>query len=105
MIQADVLLQELRRCGFGLFSGTPCSGLAPLINVVIDAPDVEYVAAANEGDAVAVACGAELGGRPAAVLFQNSGLGNAVNPLTSLTAPLRIPVLVITSWRGRPGGK
>ena len=97
MITPEVLLQELRHCGFGLFTGTPCSYLAPLINACLNATDVAYVAAANEGDALAIACGAELGGVPGVVLFQNSGLGNAVNPLTSLAIPLRIPVLIITS--------
>ena len=104
MIRAEVFVRQLRQAGFGLFSGTPCSYLTPLINQVIDAPDVRYVGAANEGDAVAIACGAELAGTSGVVLFQNSGLGNAVNPLTSLTATLRIPVLVLTTWRGQPGG-
>jgi phosphonopyruvate decarboxylase len=103
MIRADTFVQALRRAGFALFSGTPCSCLAPLINRVIDSPEVRYVGAANEGQAVAIACGAELGGKPGVVLFQNSGLGNAVNPLTSLALTLRIPVLVIASWRGHPG--
>src|SRR5207245_10204493 len=87
-----------------LLSGTPCSYLTPLINRVIGSPETEYVGAANEGDAVAIACGGELGGKPGVVLFQNSGLGNAVNPLTSLTHTFRIPVLVITTWRAEPGG-
>src|SRR5437763_15212390 len=104
MIRADVFVRELRQADFGLFSGTPCSYLTPLINRVIDSPDAEYVGAANEGDAVAVAAGAELGGKPGVVLFQNSGLGNAVNPLTSLTYTFRIPVLVIVTWRNQPGG-
>jgi len=103
MIRADTFVQALRQAGFRLFSGTPCSYLTPLINRVIDSPEAEYVGAANEGDAVAIAAGAELGGRPGVVLFQNSGLGNAVNPLTSLTATFRIPVLVIATWRGQPG--
>jgi phosphonopyruvate decarboxylase len=37
-------------------------------------------------------------------MFQNSGLGNAVNPLTSLTWTFRIPILLIVTWRGEPGG-
>src|SRR3954468_8647651 len=104
MIQAEMFVRELRQAGFGLFSGTPCSYLTPLINRVIDSPETEYIGAANEGDAVAIAAGAELGGKPGVVLFQNSGLGNAVSPLTSLTATFRLPVLVITTWRGQPGG-
>jgi phosphonopyruvate decarboxylase len=38
-------------------------------------------------------------------MFQNSGLGNAVSPLTSLTTTFRIPVLLIVTWRGQPGGR
>jgi phosphonopyruvate decarboxylase len=105
MIRAEAFIEALQDAGFALFSGTPCSYLTPLINTVIDSPDVQYIGAANEGDAVAIACGADLGGKPGVVMFQNSGLGNAVNPLTSLAATFRIPLLVITTWRGEPGGR
>ncbi|MFN2382936.1 MAG: phosphonopyruvate decarboxylase [Gemmatimonadota bacterium] len=104
MIPAAAALTALREAGYGLVSGVPCSYLTPLINAVIDAPDLRYVGAANEGDAVAIASGAELGGVRGVVLCQNSGLGNAVSPLTSLNAIFRIPVLLITTWRGQPGG-
>jgi phosphonopyruvate decarboxylase len=104
MISAQQFAEAAKACGFGLWSGVPCSYLKPLINYVIDAPDLHYVAAANEGDAVAIASGAELGGTRAIAMFQNSGLGNAVNPLTSLNAVFRIPILIITTLRGEPGG-
>jgi phosphonopyruvate decarboxylase len=104
MIRTETFVQELQRAGFGLFSGTPCSYLTPLINQVINSVEGAYIGAANEGDAVAIAAGAELGGRPGVVLFQNSGLGNAVNPLTSLTFTFRIPILLLVTWRGQPGG-
>ncbi len=104
MIQADTFIGHLLDAGFGLLSGVPCSYLTPLINMAIDDPRIRYVGAANEGDAVAIACGAELGGVHSAVMFQNSGFGNAVNPLTSLTSTLKIPVLVIATWRGQPDG-
>jgi phosphonopyruvate decarboxylase len=105
MIRANEVVQHFRRAGFELFTGVPCSYLTPLIDTVIDSSDVRYVGAANEGEAVAIAAGAKLGGKDAVVMFQNSGLGNAVNPLTSLTFPFRLPVLVITTWRGEPGGE
>ncbi len=104
MISADAMLDNLKRGGLEVFAGVPCSYLKPLINAANDRRDVRYLIAANEGDAVALACGAELGGKPGAVLMQNSGLGNAVSPLTSLAAIFRMPVLLIVSWRGRPGG-
>src|SRR5262245_59942613 len=105
MIQATSFVSQAREMGFGLFTGVPCSYLKPLINYVIGAPALDYVGVTNEGDAVAVAAGAELAGRQAVVMFQNSGFGNAVNPLTSLTATFRIPALVIATWRGQPGGE
>jgi phosphonopyruvate decarboxylase len=61
------------------------------------------VGATSEGEAVAVAAGAWLAGKKTVVMCQNSGLGNAVNPLTSLNFPFRIPTLLVVTWRGQPG--
>jgi phosphonopyruvate decarboxylase len=104
MIEAEAFVGAARARGFALWAGVPCSYLTPFINYVIGADGLRYVAAANEGDAAAIAAGAELAGARAIVMFQNSGLGNAVNPLTSLCHTFRIPVLVITTLRGEPGG-
>ena len=81
----------------------PCSFLTPIINRVISDRAIDYVAAASEGEAVAIAAGAWLAGHRTVVMCQNSGLGNAVNPLTSLNYPFRIPTLMIVTWRGGPG--
>lgn len=105
MIRAETFIEAAGARGFGLYAGVPCSYLTPFINHVIGAKDLRYVGAANEGDAVAIAAGATLGGLPSVAMFQNSGLGNAVNPLTSLTHTFRIPILLIVTWRGEPGGK
>lgn len=96
MIDAPLFAQALREHGFALATGVPCSYLQPLVN------SLPYLPAANEGEAVAIAAGSELGGTPAVALFQNSGLGNAVNPLTSLSHVFRLPSLLIVSWRGGP---
>jgi phosphonopyruvate decarboxylase len=87
--------------GFDFYSGVPCSFLKDLINYSIN--ECDYVMAANEGDAAAICAGAWLGGRKPALLMQNSGLGNAVSPLTSLNAVFHIPVLGFVSLRGEPG--
>ena len=84
MIEAKSFVETAKLAGFSLYTGVPCSYVKPFINYVIDAPDLTYIGAANEGDAVAIATGAELGGKRAIVMMQNSGLGNAVSPLTSL---------------------
>ena len=105
MIAADAFLEPAQERGFSFYAGVPCSFLTPLINRVISAPALNYVGAASEGEAVAVAAGAWLAGRRTVVMCQNSGLGNTVNPLTSLNHPFRIPTLLIVTWRGQPGLK
>ncbi|MDH3977567.1 MAG: phosphonopyruvate decarboxylase [Gammaproteobacteria bacterium] len=104
MIEAGAFIQRAREHGFSLYTGVPCSYLKPFINYVIDDENLRYVGAANEGDAIAVAAGAELAGQRSVVMFQNSGFGNTVNPLTSLTHTFKIPVLIIVTLRGEPGG-
>ena len=105
MIAAADFLEPARALGFDFYSGVPCSFLTPLINRVISDPKLHYVGAASEGEAVAIAAGAWLAGRKTVVMCQNSGLGNTVNPLTSLNWPFRIPSLLIVTWRGQPGLK
>lgn len=105
MIDADDFLVPAKAAGFDFYTGVPCSFLDPFINRTISHPDLDYVAAASEGEAVAIASGAWLAGRGTVVMFQNSGLGNAVNPLTSLNDPFRIPTMLITTWRAGPGLK
>lgn len=103
MINAESFVEAARECGFRRYTGVPCSYLTPFINYVINNDRLNYVSSANEGDALATAAGAAVGGERSVVMMQNSGLGNAVNPLTSLTYIFRIPVLVVVSHRGAPG--
>ena len=103
MISAGAFFEPARARGFDFYTGVPCSFLTPLLNRAIAAPGVRYVGAASEGEAVAIAAGAWLTGRRTVVMCQNSGLGNCVNPLTSLSRPFRIPTLLVTTWRGEPG--
>ncbi|MEX2450525.1 MAG: phosphonopyruvate decarboxylase [Rhodospirillales bacterium] len=105
MIVADTFLKPARESGFDFFAGVPCSFLTSIINRVISGPEFDYVGAASEGEAVAIASGAWLAGHKTVVMCQNSGLGNAVNPLTSLNFPFRIPTMMIVTWRGGPGLK
>ncbi|MFB7172619.1 phosphonopyruvate decarboxylase [Streptomyces sp. NPDC056254] len=102
-LQARTLVELLRQQGHGPFTGVPCSFLGPVISCLEAEHPQEYVIAANEGEAVALAAGAVLAGRRPVVILQNSGLGNTVNPLTSLCHTLRLPVLLLVTWRGRPG--
>jgi phosphonopyruvate decarboxylase len=103
MIQAASFIDHLRSLGYSQYAGVPCSYLKSFINYVIDDTSLSYIGAASEGEAVGITMGAYLGGRKTVTMCQNSGLGNMVNPLTSLNYPFRIPTLLITTWRGEPG--
>ncbi|MGA7779572.1 MAG: phosphonopyruvate decarboxylase [Paraburkholderia sp.] len=106
MIEASQFVEAARERGFDWYAGVPCSYLTPFINYVLQDPSLHYVSAANEGDAVALIAGVTLGaqnGRRGITMMQNSGLGNAVSPLTSLTWTFRLPQLLIVTWRGQPG--
>lgn len=104
-LDAGTLVGALVEQGVGLTAGVPCSLLAPLINASIADPALQYVGATSEGEAAGWAMGAWLGGSQGAVLCQNSGVGNLVNPIATLSTPCRIPFLVVTSLRGRPGDR
>ncbi|HEY5774800.1 MAG TPA: thiamine pyrophosphate-binding protein, partial [Xanthomonadales bacterium] len=103
MIQAKEFVGPAKRLGFDFWAGVPCSFLTPFINYTIGDTDLTYISSANEGDAVAAATGAALGGHRSVAMMQNSGLGNAVSPLTSLNHVFRIPILLIITLRGEPG--
>ena len=103
MIEARQFVEAARERGFDWWAGVPCSFLTPFINYVLQDPSLRYVSMANEGDAVALIAGAALGGRRGVSMMQNSGLGNAVSPLTSLTWTFRLPQLLIVTWRAQPG--
>lgn len=108
---ASVLLERCRKEGIDFYAGVPDSLLKGLCNELYDRFGTggdTHVVAHNEGGAVALCAGHYLAtGRPGLCYMQNSGIGNAVNPLTSLTDPevYAIPVLLVIGWRGEPGVK
>ncbi|GAA0909557.1 phosphonopyruvate decarboxylase [Streptomyces thermoalcalitolerans] len=101
MISAQDFCALLADRGFSLASGVPCSHFGGPIAHLSTQPG-RYVPAPNEGSALAVAAGAALGGRRSYVMLQNSGLGNLINPLTSLVMTYQLPILTFTSLRGWP---
>jgi phosphonopyruvate decarboxylase len=106
MIQPFHFLQQLTQAGISFFTGVPDSLLKGLITAIERSEKETHFIAANEGAALGLAAGYHLatGGLPV-VYLQNSGLGNLINPLTSLTdkAMYGIPALLIVGWRGEPG--
>jgi phosphonopyruvate decarboxylase len=87
----DTLTEE----GYNFFTGVPDSALKTFQNKIISS-EFDNIIATHESQALAIAFGAELAGKKTCVYLQNSGLGNIVNPLTSLCIPFGVnPLLVI----------
>jgi len=107
MIRPEFFIEKLRENGVDCFAGVPDSLLKNICAYITDHCDVQHnIIAANEGAAVGIAAGHYLAtGKPACVYMQNSGEGNIINPLASLTDEevYNIPVLLLIGWRGRPG--
>jgi phosphonopyruvate decarboxylase len=109
MIKASDFYLALQRLGLNFFAGVPDSLLKDFCAYLSDncAPQ-DHVICANEGNAIAMAAGVYLAtGKPGLVYMQNSGLGNASNPLLSLADKevYAIPMLLMIGWRGEPGRK
>src|SRR5271169_3561436 len=109
MLSVDDFVACLKNEGIYFFAGVPDSLLKDLCTYFHEkVPRNEHVITANEGNAIALAAGRYVAtGRPSLVYMQNSGLGNAVNPLTSLAdgEVYSIPMLLLIGWRGEPGTK
>ena len=107
MIRPSFFYDTLKDSGIDCYAGVPDSLLKNLCAYITDHADAAHnIIAANEGAAVGLAAGHYLAtGQPACVYMQNSGEGNIINPLASLTDKevYNIPVLLLIGWRGRPG--
>lgn len=107
-MKIEALLKQMENLGISFYTGVPDSQLKALCDTLMHKYGVgeQHVIAANEGAAVGLAAGHYLAtGHPAAVYMQNSGIGNAVNPICSLLNDkvYAIPALFIVGWRGEPG--
>ena len=106
-IDPKEFVEALRAQGLDFFAGVPDSLLKNLCACIFaNTPPERNIIAANEGNAIGMACGYHVAtGRAGVVYMQNSGEGNAVNPLLSIADPdvYGIPMLLIIGWRGEPG--
>ena len=107
MIRPKFFYDTLASYGIDFYAGVPDSLLKNLCAYITDHGDAEHnIIAANEGGAMGLAAGHYLATSQIPVVYmQNSGEGNIINPLASLTDPdvYNIPVLLVIGWRGKPG--
>lgn len=107
MITPEFFIEKLHAKGIDFYAGVPDSLLKNVCAYITDHFDAAHnIIAANEGAAVGLAAGHYLAtGNAGCVYMQNSGEGNAINPLASLTDKevYNIPLLLLIGWRGKPG--
>lgn len=109
MISPKRFFEILKSNGINFFTGVPDSLLKDFCAYVTDnVSKKDHIINSNEGAAIALASGHYIAtGKPGLVYMQNSGLGNAINPLLSLadSEVYSIPILLVIGWRGEPGKK
>ena len=107
MISQNELFSFLKKNKLSFFVGVPDSLQKPLEKGLMKMKK-KHIVAANEGNAVAIASGYYLSTKKLPVIYmQNSGLGNAINPLTSIASRdvYSVPMLILIGWRGSPNSK
>nr|WP_302829028.1 phosphonopyruvate decarboxylase [uncultured Bacteroides sp.] len=107
MVRPEFFVNTLKEHDIDFYAGVPDSLLKNICAYITDnLPAEQNIIAANEGGAMGIAAGYHLAtGKVPVVYMQNSGEGNIINPLASLTDKevYNIPVLLVIGWRGRPG--
>lgn len=106
MLDQEIVFKELKRNGVTFFTGVPDSFLNGFCNFALQHFSDRNIIAANEGNAIAIAAGHYFASTELPLVYmQNSGMGNAINPLASLADEhvYSVPMLLLIGWRGQPG--
>ena len=107
MLNQKLVVDEFARNSVTFFSGVPDSYLNGFCNYLLNHVSANRnVIAANEGNAISIASGYFFATRQIPLVYmQNSGMGNTINPLASLTDEhvYAVPMILLIGWRGQPG--
>lgn len=106
MLDQKIVFEELQKQGVNFFAGVPDSYLNGFCNYALKNFPEKNIIAANEGNAIGIASGHYFATKEIPLVYmQNSGMGNAINPLVSLADEhvYSVPILLLIGWRGQPG--
>jgi len=104
-MKVEKFIEALQANGFGPLTGVPCSIFKELINYLQNENVIKHYICSSEGEAMGLAGGFALANRIPVAYMQSDGLGNAINPLSSLQLLYKLPALLLISWRAEPGLK
>jgi len=102
-IKSKEFIKILKKHSFFNFYGVPDSTFGNLFLDLEEDKEINYFKANREDTALGISSGISISGNNSAVVMQNSGIGNLINPLTSFSLIYKIPVLLIIGWRGYGG--
>ena len=103
MDSSDAIFNGLKDVGIDFIVSVPCVNLSKLLNMIDEDEEIIHIPVTREEEGIGICAGAYLGGKKPAILMQNSGLGNSINALKSLTELYEFPLLMIMSHRGTEG--
>jgi sulfopyruvate decarboxylase subunit alpha len=103
MNPSEMLYRKLKEAGLDFFVSVPCRLLDGLIRLIKEDETIIYTPVTREEEGIGVLSGAALAGKRRAILMQNSGLGNSINAICSLSNFYGLPLVFIISHRGTEG--
>lgn len=103
MDSSEAIFNALKDAGINFIVSVPCVNLSKLLNMIDEDEEITHIPVTREEEGIGICAGAYLGGMNPAILMQNSGLGNSINALKSLTQLYEMPLLMIMSHRGTEG--
>ena len=103
MDSTDAIYNGLKDAEIDFVVGVPCINLTRLLKLIEEDEEIDYVPVTREEEGIGICAGAYMGGKKTAILMQNSGLGNCINALKSLSELYEFPLVMIMSHRGTEG--
>ncbi|MCR5026802.1 MAG: sulfopyruvate decarboxylase subunit alpha [Methanobrevibacter sp.] len=103
MDSTEAIYNGLKDAGINFIVSVPCVNLTRLLNLIDEDENITHIPVTREEEGIGLCAGAYLGGMKTAILMQNSGLGNSINALKSLTELYEFPLIMIMSHRGTEG--
>ena len=103
MDSSEAIYNGLKDAGIDFIVSVPCVNLSKILDMLDEDDEITHIPVTREEEGIGICAGAYLGGKKTAILMQNSGLGNSINALKSLTELYNFPLLIIMSHRGTDG--
>ena len=85
MDSSEAIFNGIKDAGIDFIVSVPCVNLSKLLNMIDEDDEIIHIPVTREEEGIGICAGAYLGGKKTAILMQNSGLGNSINALKSLT--------------------